>query len=165
MTPFSGRVLPWSARAKAAVAPALAAACLLLFFVGLASPGVRTDAHLRPVLWTLLAGAGGFVGLWLVLLATLGYRLVVDDRGVRLAGRTPIDLGAPRSLSHGRRDTTHLWIAVEGADGRVVVFARRTGKSARLPEWPTAQPPSTPDLFDCAAVDITALRDAVAARI
>ena len=178
MTTFSGRVLPWAARFKTAVPLALAGACLLMFFLGLASRGVRSDAHLRPVLWTLLAGACAFVALWIGLFASLGRQVVVDERGVRVTGRSTLDLGAPRSLRHGRfdrdvafgrgplgrRNTTHVWLAVEGDDGRAALFVRALGARATT-DWPAASPPTTGERFDAAALDLEALRTAIAARL
>jgi len=171
-TSLSGRVIPWAARVRAAVPLILAAACLLLFLVGTASRDVRTDHHLRPFLWTLLAGAAVFVGLWIVMLATLTAQLTVDDAGVRIAGRTSIDLGRPRTVRHGRveraaprgRPALHRWLAVEGADGRVVVLMRRSGRRDRATDWPMAKPPETVDLYDCGAVDPDSLRTALDAQ-
>ena len=164
-TPFSGRVVPWSARFRLAMALVLAGACFLLFFLGLAARGIRSDPDYRPALWTLLAGGAGFVGMWLVLLVVQAGRLIVDGRGVRIEGRTAIDLGRPRQVHHGRYDRparrgteSHAWIAIEGG-GRTVVIQR----AARVPSWPIAKPPPTADTFDGSALELESLRAALAA--
>lgn len=178
MTTFSGRVLPWAARFKTAVPLALAGACLLMFFLGLASRGVRSDDHLRLVLWSMLAGAGAFVGLWVVLLATLARQVIVDERGLRITGRTTLDLGRPRGLRHGRfdrdvafgrgplgrRNTTHLWLAVEGERGQTALFVRLLGARAKS-DWPAANPPDAGERFDAAPIDLDALRAAIADQL
>ena len=164
-TPFTGRVLPWSALRKLGIAPGLAAACLLLFFFGMAARGIRTDLTLRPILWGALLGAAGFAVMWVLLLVRHGHKVVVDDGGVRITGAAPIALGVPRTVSHGRfdrlvgrrRDAPHLWTAVEGADGRVVVFVRVMGGFARLPDWPKAPTPNAIDRFDSSSLDPIAL--------
>lgn len=160
---FTARVLPWSARYRLGTSLALAGACLLLFFLGVASPSIRASDRLRPMLLALLLGAGLFSILWMVIRITAARVLTVDAGAVRVGGRAPIELGTPRKIRRGRFERTvrrraqpHQWLAIDGADGRVVVLVK-PGKS----DWPSKAPPASPDEFDAGMVDLEALRTAL----
>jgi hypothetical protein len=176
---YSEKVMPHHGRWKADVPGAFAILAGIAFATGVTSSDIRTNETLGPIVWGSGAAAVLLGVLWATMRARLQWQLDVGDHGVRIIGggrgaRT-IDLGVPRSVRHGafklmltaghaRRRTPHLWVAVEGADGRVVLFQRAMGVMDRVPDWPAGTPPASKDVFGGVPLDIVLLREVLEAR-
>lgn len=120
----------------------------------------------------LAIGAGLFVVGFAIAVVTRN-RVVVGGGAVQIRGPRAIDLGAPRKVSCGQYDPTpetrgdvpvsgpRIWLAIEGQDGRQVVFCTGRGPRRNL-DWPAAHPPATEHVF---IGDVVKLRAAIGDQV
>jgi hypothetical protein len=169
--PYRTYVLRRDGRWTADVPGAFAILCGVAFATGIGM-GITDDPTLAAVVWGCLAATAVLGALWWRGYRALRWDLTVDERGVRLATRAgkAIDLGRPRAVTHGKhslfvsagtrgRTAPLLWVAVEAADGRTVVFQRAMGILDAVPaEWPAEAPPRTTDVFSSVGFDPVVFR-------
>lgn len=135
--------------------------------------GLKQDIReaLGAYVWGSLVLAVGFGVLWWLGWRALRWEIAADERGVRMTNRAGEvrELGVPRTVRHGqfsamltaghaRRNTQHLWLAIETADGTPIVFQRAMGALDRGPtDWPEEMPPVTRETYSSLGFDPAAM--------